>query len=74
MKSEQKIRVIEFYNTGIDESEPRNIVKVKDREGLHHALDNELFNLDETEVLEIRVYGMTKKEWAEAVKIGKELA
>lgn len=69
----KKIKCVSFYDTSICEFEGYQVVKFKDRKGLYNALDNYLFNLDETSSLEIKIQHMTKKQWADARKRGKEM-
>lgn len=68
------MKVVEFYNTGICESEPKSIEKLSDEPGLLHALLNELQNLEETDHLQVRIIEMTEAEWDEAMKASEEMA
>lgn len=56
------MKVVEFYNTGICESEPKTICKLSDKDWLQHTFANELHNLDESECLEVRIKEISAAE------------
>lgn len=66
-----KIKVVEFYDTGVCESEPKWVEKLSDEKSLCDAFLSNLENLEDDQVLEIRIKEITEDDWDKAVKEGE---
>lgn len=67
-----KIKIVEFYDTGVCESEPKWVERLSDESALFSAFMSNLENLEDDQVLEIRIKEITEEEWDKAVKEGEE--
>ena len=83
----KKVLVAEFYNTGACPSDGKHWSRICDSDtkkpifnscmenkDLLTALANELHNLDESDVLEIRIKRITEDQWSDACRLGEEMA
>lgn len=83
-----RVLIVEFYDSGVCKSEPKEWTKIKDiKDGdvpefndyvtcgqLIIALANNLHNLEWGNHLQIRLKIVTKKQWLEAERLGREQA
>jgi hypothetical protein len=69
-----KIKIVEFYDTGVCESEPKWVEKLSDEKALCDAFLSNIENLETDHVLEVRIKEVTEKDWEDAVKYGEENA
>lgn len=62
-----KIKIVEFYDTGVCESEPKWAERLSDEKALINAFMCNIQNLEEEHVLEVRIKEITEKDYEDAV-------